>query len=252
MKIVAVFFYIVVNVSCFAVTHETQIGGVLNKTNVYAKTGGFINYPMKPPYIYLFDTQSRIPEEIGKKVAESMQSLAGLPVINRHLMESIKMVDLEKYLTETNCAAIILLCDCDEYPPMLIAPEARWAIVNVSALIEGNISEQQKSERIQKELWRAFGYLLGAANSMFEHCVLKPVFKPEDLDKIKIDSLCPEPFPKIREHSERMGIKPVRKATYRIACMQGWAPMPTNSIQKAIWEEVKAKKAATPKPAATK
>jgi hypothetical protein len=39
-----------------------------------------------------------------------------------------------------------------------------------------------------------------------------------------------------------MGIKPARMTTYRKACEEGWAPMPTNSVQKAIWDEVKVKK----------
>ena len=36
----------------------------------------------------------------------------------------------------------------------------------------------------------------------------------------------------------------VRRATYKQACLEGWAPTPTNDYQKAIWESVKAAKAA--------
>ena len=39
-----------------------------------------------------------------------------------------------------------------------------------------------------------------------------------------------------------MGITPYRRTTYREACQEGWAPQPTNDVQKAIWEQVKADK----------
>ena len=48
------------------------------------------------------------------------------------------------------------------------------------------------------------------------------------------------------------GIKPLHRAPYVAAVEQGWAPPPTNDIQKAIWDRVKAEKAAaTNAPAAT-
>ena len=40
--------------------------------------------------------------------------------------------------------------------------------------------------------------------------------------------------------ANRLGILPVRTTTYLQACQEGWAPMPTNAVQKAIWEKVRA------------
>ena len=34
----------------------------------------------------------------------------------------------------------------------------------------------------------------------------------------------------------------VRYVTYRQACIEGWAPAPTNDVQKAIWEKVHSEK----------
>jgi hypothetical protein len=39
-----------------------------------------------------------------------------------------------------------------------------------------------------------------------------------------------------------LGVTPAEMTTYRKACREGWAPAPTNDIQKAIWEQVKADK----------
>jgi hypothetical protein len=88
-------------------------------------------------------------------------------------------------------------------------------------------------------MWRAFGYVMGAANSNFEHCLLKPVFATADLDALTPKSLSPEPFAKIMTQAQKMGIKPARMTSYRKAVEEGWAPAPTNDFQRAIWQELK-------------
>ena len=35
---------------------------------------------------------------------------------------------------------------------------------------------------------------------------------------------------------------PYIESTYRKACREGWAPAPTNDVQKAIWEDINATK----------
>jgi len=62
----------------------------------------------------------------------------------------------------------------------------------------------------------------------------------------------PEPYMKIRKTAQKMEIANSILVPYRKACEEGWAPMPTNAIQKAIWDEVKAKKATNTSPSAMK
>jgi hypothetical protein len=145
-------------------------------------------------------------------------------------------------LKGTNVASIIVLVDRLGEPMLLVAPEERWAVVNVAALEGSGATVEVLNARVQKEVWRAFGYLMGAANSSFPGCVMRTVNKPEDLDLLKMNKLSPEPLMKIMSQATAMGITLPKFTSYRKACEDGWAPMPTNSIQKAIWEEVKAKK----------
>ena len=42
------------------------------------------------------------------------------------------------------------------------------------------------------------------------------------------------------KYMEKCGVTPLRIATYRQACREGWAPAPTNDVQKAIWDKVHA------------
>jgi hypothetical protein len=37
-----------------------------------------------------------------------------------------------------------------------------------------------------------------------------------------------------------LGVLPAQRATYLKACEEGWAPAPTNDVQKAIWDKVHA------------
>ena len=56
----------------------------------------------------------------------------------------------------------------------------------------------------------------------------------------------------LRHGSKPLNVPPLRKAQYIVAAREGWAPAPTNDIQKAIWDRVKAARAAaTNAPAAT-
>ena len=44
---------------------------------------------------------------------------------------------------------------------------------------------------------------------------------------------------KISVHARKLGMQMVRTTTYRKAAEEGWAPPPTNDVQKAIWNEAK-------------
>ena len=51
-----------------------------------------------------------------------------------------------------------------------------------------------------------------------------------------------EEFYKMIDEAHRRGVRSVRLASYRQACREGWAPAPTNDVQRAIFEQVKADK----------
>lgn len=130
---------------------------------------------------------------------------------------------------------VIYLIDDAAQPSMVIVPEEGWGTVNVAKLGDKNLEK-----RACKELWRCFGYVCGAADTEMPHCVMRPVWSPEDLDFIDGTGLCPEPRGKIIRHMRTINVKPYVRLTYEYACREGWAPAPTNENQKAIWEKVHA------------
>ena len=204
-----------------------------------ARTGGIIQSQATGPALLFLNTQTQTPEKILRDTADTIARVLRLQVEVATRESADPLVEASKALADTNTAAVVVVGNLPGQPALLIAPEARWALVNCAALGGEGVSDELRDERVQKEIWRAFGYLMGAANSNFETCVLKSVVTPADLDALKARTLCLEPFNKIMTHAQKLGMKPVRMATYRKAAEQGWAPPPTNDIQKAIWNEVK-------------
>lgn len=209
------------------------------RSNMLARTGGIIQAPAEGPAILFLNTQKRVADAALNTPAEQMHKMLRLPTAFKSQPSSEPVTEALNALKSKDTAAVVVVTDTPGYPSLLIAPENRWAIVNVAALGDKTVAAETLAERTQKELWRAFAYLMGAAHSSVQHCVMKSVLFPEDLDAFDTAELSPEPFSKIIDHAKRLGMKPQRTATYRRAIEEGWAPPPTNDFQKAIWLELK-------------
>ena len=137
----------------------------------------------------------------------------------------------------------IFLVDDKEIPDMmLVSPEGKWALVNVAALIVDNPAQPFANGRLNKEMVRAFAYVAGGVASEFQGNLMDHIARPDQLDSY---SETHPPMDVVARASQRLpalGVTPQRIATYQVACKEGWAPAPTNDVQKAIWERVKADK----------
>jgi hypothetical protein len=209
------------------------------RSNMFAKTGGILASPVSGPSVLFLNAQTRVPAPLIREPVSQIEKLLRLPCILRSQPSSEPVADAVQALSDTSIAAVIVIGDASSYPSLLLAPESRWALVNVAALGGDGVPADRLADRVQKETMRAFGMLLGAAHSNFESCVLKPVLKPEDLDALKAKNLSVEPLNKILAYAQRLGIHQSRPTTYRKAVEEGWAPAPTNDIQRAIWQELK-------------
>ena len=71
---------------------------------------------------------------------------------------------------------------------------------------------------------------------------MRNIFSLKDLDADP--SVCPSPvvYDKIQQTCRKLGITRPRRISYRRACLEGIAPAPTDDIQRAIWERIKADK----------
>ena len=140
-----------------------------------------------------------------------------------------------------NAPAVVRLEETDGFLGfMSVYPEAFCAVVNVKALAADGASKEVVAERLRKELIRAALFVLGSGYSP-SPCLARPVSNLEELDRLNVPILSPETMTHLKA-MPKLGIHEIRFATYYQACREGWAPAPTNDVQKTIWEQVKADK----------
>jgi hypothetical protein len=211
-------------------------------SNNMVRTGGLIQRPVEGREVMILDLQEKV--SVTDKVAKVIMDFFRIPVVVKKEKAGDPLSMANKALTEKKLGMVVVVCESSTLPSLLVAPEARWAVVNVSALINDKPADDVVVSRVEKEIVRAFGYVGGAANSQFEGCAMSPIYKPTDLDALKTAAISPGPLPGIFKTLNVLGITPIKYVTYKMACEEGWAPMPTNSFQKAIWEAAKEKKTA--------
>lgn len=135
--------------------------------------------------------------------------------------------------------ATIFVIEDESLPPILVAPESRWALVNIAP-----ISQEKRTaffeQRTKKELSRAFAYLCGAAGSRYERSLTRGITRQSELDKNPGYELPMDVVQRFWDYMKPLGVLPVQRSTYLKACQEGWAPTPTNEVQRAIWEKIHA------------
>lgn len=124
-------------------------------------------------------------------------------------------------------------------PISLVAAENGWAILNVAPLIADNLDSAKLEKRIVKFVLRTFANINGIGDStMMPACVMKQAVGVVGVDALSCASYSPEACSKIVAYLAMAGYKRCQTGTYYDACEEGWAPAPTNAIQKAIWDKV--------------
>jgi len=133
----------------------------------------------------------------------------------------------------------IYVVDDPALPVSLIAPENRWAMMNIATLKSDKPAFYEA--RVKKALSRTFGQLCGGMASNFQLSLVGPVTKTEDLDQFPSAQLPFDILERMRFYMSKFGVEPAKIATYRKACAEGWAPQPSNDVQRIIWEEMHSK-----------
>lgn len=133
--------------------------------------------------------------------------------------------------------ATLFVIDDEALPVLLVAPENRWAFVNVAPIAK----EQRPAffeARVKKELTRGFAYLCGATNSQYPRALTRGIVSQDELDKNDDLRLPIDIFVRFKTYMETLGVTPAIQVTYRKACQEGWAPKPANEFQQAVWDKV--------------
>ena len=205
-----------------------------------AKAGGMVEKPdAAKGKVVFFDVQGSLPrEEIAKALSHLDNSIV------KYRIEVVKTAAAEPLALMKSHGADVAVVICEKEGPttLMAAPEEHWCEVNVRALGDGLATPEAKAKfwtsRCRKEILRGFALACGALGSSFPGNIMG-IAKTMDLD------LCDEFMPvdtgdMVKKRLRAIGLAPRHSATYRAACKAGWAPAPTNDVQKAIWQEVHA------------
>ena len=211
---------------------------VANRAKRLAAQGGMVTKVTAGKAIRIANAQRTVKEASLDEVARQMTGALSLPV---ELTETAEKDPIR--LLDGNTAAVVLVEEGDvKSPRLLVAPEDCWAVVNVKALAADGPDAGRLQIRTAKEVWRALALVLGASDSMMQPSLMASIRSLSDLDGNPCIGLSPDTYNKMIENAGHLGVEMRRRTTYQRACEEGWAPAPTNDIQKAIWEKVQADK----------
>ena len=241
---------------CMAVVAQTVSGPTINAASKLSREeirekqrrhterlGGRLIKPgsMNGRFLFL-DAQERVRAEVGsEEVAKKVNFFLHFDAYAiKGTAPTLKTAD--KVLSDYGANASVFLVDDEVLPALLVAPERRWAFVNVRPLTADKPDRERLEFRTRSELWRAFAMVLGAGDTESTACVLNPCVSLADLDAALSGMISMEPLATILTHAKKIGITPYIQVFYRTACREGWAPPPTNEFQRAIWDKVNSDK----------
>ena len=206
-----------------------------------AAKGGLVTKPQKGNYARIVSVQKTVDLSYIQQVAKDVNTGLGIPVeVTAMVAGESPFADVKKVLQMPKTGVALLIVEDASLPTILSAPENAWAILNVKSIGDDMPPKDVYDLRVRKEINRAFASAFGAGNSFHKPCVMEPVYSKADLDGLKMKIVSPEALSKILDACKYRGIEPIRIATYKRAVSEGWAPAPTNDVQRAIWKEVHA------------
>lgn len=204
----------------------------------YKRFGGRLEHPQSlKGRMTVCNAQSRISAEALEGFLRGTRTLID---INAEVSPGAgaKVETAPARMKELGAQAAIFVVDDPSYPPVLFSPDGKWVICNTAGL-EG----PQAEIRAKKRFLKAFAYLCGAGDSSYGSKIMRPAPAPQDLDKVEDPQIPVDIAARFREYLKDCGITQRMSVTYLRACEEGWAPPPTNDVQRAIWDKVNAAKA---------
>ena len=159
-------------------------------------------------------------------------------------MECIETAEKDpaRLLRDKAANAVLIVVDDPGAPVLLVAPEDRWAIVNMAKLVDDLPGANAKARffvpRARKEIIKGFSLMCGGGSSQFPDNIMNTA-SVRELDMVK-EQIQADMIEFWTRFLGRIGVTAKEMTTYKTACREGWAPAPTNDVQKAIWDKVHA------------
>lgn len=209
-------------------SYERKSGGTIRRQNSASGT------------VLVINAQTRV----GRKDIEAaLQHIdeSVHPKLEYKEVKEVKAVNPKDDIVRMGGKVGVVVADLEDAPALAVAPEEGWAVVNVRPLAADNPAPEMLSSRVRKEILRAFA-LAGGCSFMArgQIVVREGVHTAKDLDSIPFEEYGVDVIVALGRALPSYGVIPWTQTSYRKACQEGWAPAPTNDIQKAIWDKAHA------------
>lgn len=172
-------------------------------------------------------------ENVAKQAAEALQI--------KVIVSEAQPASPETLLKASDGALAVIVVADETTPTMLLAPEDGWGVVNVKRLDKFSTPSAREKffgARCRRELMRAFAQVAGGTGSEYPGNVCS-VTKVEELELAE-EGLPIDKITAAQRFLKSRGYAPTRKVPYFKACLEGWAPAPTNDAQRAVWQKIHA------------
>jgi hypothetical protein len=248
MKNVLLYFILSLNLVALYVFSQNAPGPFLDNANPqrikvdpakrYARTGGMITQRSSDPRILFVNCCDPSYADNMQRIQQELEKITALPcaVETIHPKNDDVCALAAQLLAKPENAVVIILGSSDKYPSLLTAPENQWGFFNLNFLKSDGCDAKTLKDRIVKQGWRTLSATLGSIYTTSPVCLMKPITKAEQLDAFNLFVISPEPLSKLQNQAKIIGLKTMKRTTYSIAVKEGWAPAPTNDVQRAIWQ----------------
>ena len=241
-KIIAVALFALPLVLLAEETIKPTLASPVRKGSVIsgAKLGGYICKPDSQKGVALVvNAQSRVAESNLTFVTGRLQRDSGLNFSVKSVDPKVLDGDWTSLREKENAAALVVVVDKPDGYPLMVVPDERWAVVNVAKLDRGLTRPESKEalipKRTRRQVIRAFALIAGSGKKRVESPA--SVNSMMDLDSAR-DAVPMDTIQMMSDFLHAQGMTKQVISSYRTACRQGWAPAPTNDVQKKIWDDV--------------
>jgi len=212
------------------------------KEQVYRNTGGFIRKPGSGAgKVVLLDAQDRFDHAEIEAVAGKLGETCHMDV-SADRKPGVTLADAGAAIRAAGAkAGVVVAAIGPEVPALVVLPDECCAIVNVAAF-----PTNAGPGLLRRQVMRGFAAAGGAMTSQFEPTLMSSFSNLKKIEAFPVEEVPADVMLRVRTYLRHLGVTPYVVTTYKHACREGWAPQPTNEVQRVIWEKVKAEQSEQP------
>ena len=205
------------------------------KAEFIRKTGGFIRKPKSGSGKVVFiNAQKRYGSEELAKVADALGKAYRIDIEAKD-GSCATVGDTAACVKGAGGITGVVAVEVDpSLPALMIFPDERCALVNVAAF-----PKDANASLLRKHVARGFAAASGAMSSQITPTLMSAFDNQRKLAAFPSEDIPADVGMRVRNNLRNAGVSSYVVTTYRHACQEGWAPAPTNEVQKAIWDEVR-------------